>query len=223
MDWTFTIEILIKLSVSLVLGSLIGLEREWSKHPAGLKTHVLVCLGSTTFMLMGYYAVEFLGDSSLSIDPTRMAAGIVTGIGFLGAGAILKEGVNVKGLTTAASIWVTAAIGLCVAAELYPAAFIATFFSLLVLVAFSKLEMRIGLKEDHGALEIKTEPVKDLARRVTRILKKHDAVIENIELEKKESKIILRIHLELPNTTEPARIIDAVSKEDYVVKSEWIE
>jgi len=177
MDWTLTIEILIKLSVSLVLGSLVGLEREWSKHPAGLRTHVLVSLGSTTFMMIGFYGSEIVSDSANIIDPTRMAAGIVTGIGFLGAGAIMKEGVNIRGLTTAATIWVVAAIGLCIAVELYAAGFITTFLSLVVLVVFSQVERKIGTKEFHGHLLIVGESFKGIPAKVAKILETYVAVL----------------------------------------------
>lgn len=101
----------IALVLSLVVGALVGLEREIHGHPAGLRTHMLVCLGSTLFTLVSVDVARSSGA-----DPGRIAAQIVTGIGFLGAGAIVREGATIRGLTTAASIWTTAAIGLAIGA-----------------------------------------------------------------------------------------------------------
>src|SRR5690349_6767845 len=103
--WGFTLSLLL----SVVLGGLIGLERELHGHPAGLRTHILVCMGSALITLVSVYSANLNGVRS---DPTRISAQIVTGIGFLGAGAIIREGGSIRGLTTAASLWTTAAIGL---------------------------------------------------------------------------------------------------------------
>ena len=106
-----------RLASALAAGSLIGLERSVHGRPAGFRTHALVCLASALLMLVTAYQWEWLGvtaanEDSFRTDPTRMAQGIMTGIGFLGAGVIFKEGLTVRGLTTAASIWITAAIGI---------------------------------------------------------------------------------------------------------------
>ena len=106
--------VFVQIAIAAVLGAAIGLERELSAQPAGLRTHMLVCTGAALFTLAG---VGYDGS-----DPTRIAAQVVTGIGFLGGGAILREGATVRGLTTAASLWVTAAIGLAVGLERWSAA-----------------------------------------------------------------------------------------------------
>lgn len=105
------VDLSLRLLLSGLLGAVIGLEREWKGHPAGTRTHMLVALGSALFTIVGAYAFGGAGA-----DPTRIAAQIVTGIGFLGAGAILRAGLAIKGLTTAASLWATAAVGLAVGA-----------------------------------------------------------------------------------------------------------
>jgi len=97
----------LRLLLAAVLGSLVGLEREIHRHPAGMRTHLLVSLGAAGFTVL---SIGAFGQGG--VDPSRVAAQIVTGIGFLGAGAILKEGANVRGLTTAASLWVIAAVGM---------------------------------------------------------------------------------------------------------------
>ena len=107
--------IVIHLLAALIAGGIIGLERSLHGHPAGFRTHALVCLASSLLMLVTLFQEKWLPSmpiDSIRMDPTRMAQGIMTGIGFLGAGVIFKEGLSVRGLTTAASIWITAGIGI---------------------------------------------------------------------------------------------------------------
>jgi putative Mg2+ transporter-C (MgtC) family protein len=125
---------LIKIILSILLGGLIGVEREISHHWAGLRTHILVCLGATLIMFVtGFQYLNPQSGVNINIDATRLAAGVITGIGFLGAGVIFKEGANVKGLTTAASIWVTASVGILVGVAMYELAVIATICIMIVL------------------------------------------------------------------------------------------
>ena len=108
-------EIALPLCSAWLAGSLIGLERSYHGRPAGFRTHTLVCMASALLMLVTVYESQWFVSGRLErvvVDPTRMAQGIMTGIGFLGAGVIMKEGLSVRGLTSAASIWITAAIGL---------------------------------------------------------------------------------------------------------------
>ncbi len=122
-------DILIPCVLALVLGGIIGFQREKTERPAGLRTHALVCLGATVFTLVSYLGFG-LQDG---FDPTRIAAGVVTGIGFIGAGVIFRQGPLVKGVTTAASIWVVAAIGLALGVKLYYLALIVTILGFLIL------------------------------------------------------------------------------------------
>jgi putative Mg2+ transporter-C (MgtC) family protein len=110
------IDILIRLLVAAAIGMAIGAERELHEHAAGLRTHMLVAVGSCLFTIVSAYGFEAY---STTTDPSRVAAQIVTGIGFLGAGAILREGISIRGLTTAASLWVVAAIGMAVGLGLF--------------------------------------------------------------------------------------------------------
>lgn len=127
---------------ALLAGGLIGLERSYQGRAAGFRTHALVCMASSMLMLVTLYqAVWFSGSAdTVRIDPTRMAQGVMTGIGFLGAGVIMKDGVSVRGLTTAASIWTTAAVGILVGVGLYSAAIMATLATIGVLSLFRWLE-----------------------------------------------------------------------------------
>ncbi len=135
---------IVPLLISLALGTLIGWERQLGRKPAGMRTHTLVCLGSTTFMLLHRFVAEHVGSLS---DPTRIIQGVVTGIGFLGAGTILRTADGVHGLTTAAGIWVVAAIGVAVGLHAYALATSATLLTLFVLRGFRWIEGKIAGEE----------------------------------------------------------------------------
>jgi len=138
----------IPLLVSLLLGTVLGWERQADRKPAGLRTHTLVCLGATLFILTGRHAAVMLGGSA---DPTRTLHGIVTGIGFLGAGAILHrtEG-GVVGLTTAATIWIVAAIGAAAGLEAYALAGAATVLAMVVLRGYVVFDRWLSPRRDRS-------------------------------------------------------------------------
>jgi putative Mg2+ transporter-C (MgtC) family protein len=129
---------LVPLVISTVLGTVVGWERQMGRKPAGLRTHVLVCLGSTLFVMLTRHAYDAYGGASL--DATRIVHGVVTGVGFLGAGSILRQEGYVHGLTTAASIWIVAAIGTAVGVHAYTLAVGATVLALLVLEGYRWVE-----------------------------------------------------------------------------------
>jgi putative Mg2+ transporter-C (MgtC) family protein len=134
------IETAIKLGIIILLSGLIGLDRELKHKPAGAKTHILVGLGSTIFTLVSLYMFyEYQGKQGASVDPGRIAAQVVTGIGFLGAGTIMQSGGTITGLTTAASLWAVAGIGLAVGAGMYPLAVISTAAILLVFAIINRI------------------------------------------------------------------------------------
>ncbi|TJY38962.1 MgtC/SapB family protein [Cohnella pontilimi] len=136
-DWELTLRIL----SALVIGGLIGLEREFGDHAAGFRTHILVCLGSALIMLLSIYGFSaFVGEQNVRADPARLAAQVISGIGFLGAGTILRNGTSISGLTTAASLWVVAALGLAVGAGFYYGALLTTLLVLISLFVLNKLE-----------------------------------------------------------------------------------
>ena len=137
---------LIAMLISTVLGTLVGWERQLGRKPAGLRTHTLVCLGSTMFVLVTKHAVQDIGGPSL--DPTRMIHGVITGVGFLGAGSIIRQEGYVAGLTTAASIWMVAAIGVSVGVHAYVLAAIGTALALIVLEVFRWAERLLGADTD---------------------------------------------------------------------------
>ena len=139
------LEMVLRLLAALLAGALIGYERSYHGRPAGFRTHALVCVASSLLMLVTVYEAHWMPetDSIVQIDPTRMAQGIMTGIGFLGAGVIIKEGLSVRGLTTAASIWITAAIGILAGIGFYFPLVISVALTIGVLAFFRWIEARM--------------------------------------------------------------------------------
>ena len=134
---------LVPMLVSLLLGTLVGWERQLGRKPAGLRTHTLVCLGSTVFVLLTEHSITAFGGGH-NVDPTRIIHGVVTGVGFLGAGTIMRQEGFVHGLTTAASVWMVAAIGVAVGCRAYWLAGGAALLALIVLEGYRWIERMIS-------------------------------------------------------------------------------
>ncbi|MCC7306656.1 MAG: MgtC/SapB family protein [Acidobacteria bacterium] len=151
-------EIAIRLLLAALLGSVVGLDRERLERGAGLRTHMLVAVGSAVFMLVSAYGfADVLGHQNVVLDPSRVAAQVVSGIGFLGAGTIILRKEIVHGLTTAASLWAVAAIGLATGGGLYLAAVAATFVVLFILLAVKPLERHLFLNRRPRTLTLTIE------------------------------------------------------------------
>ncbi len=131
----------IRLFLAALAGAAIGIEREWHSHPAGMRTHLLVSLGSAAFMIISMHGFsDVLGEDGISEDPSRVAAQVVSGIGFIGGGAILKYGVSIRGLTTAGSLWATAAVGMAFGSGML---ILGTAIAAIILVTLGPLRMVI--------------------------------------------------------------------------------
>ena len=128
----FELEILARLLLAVLLGGFVGYEREHANRPAGFRTHILVCVGAALVMVTSEYMVRKYSISA--VDPARLGAQVVSGIGFLGAGTIIRDGVNIRGLTTAASLWAVSCVGIAVGSGFYAGAAIATIFIFLTLI-----------------------------------------------------------------------------------------
>src|SRR3977135_3097147 len=142
---------LARLLAALGAGAAIGFERSYHGRPAGFRTHTLVCTASSLLMLVTVYEALWFAPQvaiRVALDPTRMAQGIMTGIGFLGAGVIVKEGLSVRGLTTAASIWITAAIGILMGIGFYFPLLVSVVLTLGVLSLFRMIEARMPAQSD---------------------------------------------------------------------------
>jgi putative Mg2+ transporter-C (MgtC) family protein len=140
-------QVFARLVVSLILGGLIGMERQLHRRNAGLRTHILVSIGSSLIMLTSLYVFDIYKNQA-AMDPSRIAAGVITGIGFLGAGAIIREPERIRGLTTAASLWVAAGIGLACGCGFYNAAMYTTGLTLAALIFLRKFEEKVLAREE---------------------------------------------------------------------------
>ena len=203
-------EILLRVALAALLGGAIGIEREIREREAGLRTHLLVSVGSALFTLVSAFGFrDFLmhGGSVVRADPTRIAAQIVTGIGFLGAGAIIRQGLSVRGLTTAATLWVVAAIGMAVGAGYYAAAVITT-----ALVLFSLWPLRIyahrvlsRFHPEEGRLHVNV-PRGESAVSVLSALEQAGARIASFEIVEAEASRQIAIEAEFPPGTREATV-----------------
>ena len=170
-NWLIDSSVLFRLVLAVLLGGVIGIEREIHGRPAGFRTHIVVCLGATMLMLGSEYFQDPVG-SGMVFDPNRMAAGIITGIGFLGAGAILREENMVRGLTTAGCIWFVAGLGIVIGKGMYPLALWGTLLLFVMLVFFRYAEGWMSV-EVYGELSIRMnlesyESIKDRCMEVIR-------------------------------------------------------
>ncbi len=176
-------EITLRLIVALAVGGLIGLERSYHGRPAGFRTHGLVCLSTAVLMLVTVYeALWFpaVSQGRITLDPTRLAQGIMTGIGFLGAGTIIKEGFSIRGLTTAASIWITAAIGILIGIGFFFPVFVATVLTLGTLSVFRWIENRMPM-QFYAYLVLRFAVEHTMAEHELRLLlKEHGFTVANL-------------------------------------------
>ncbi len=182
---------LARLALSCLLGGAIGLERDMHGRAAGLRTNMLVSLGSALFMLISetvalLYSANGGSASGLRVDPSRIAAQIITGIGFLGAGAIIKEGINVRGLTTSACLWVSAGIGMACGAGLFELAIVVTLIGLFTLVVVNRLE-KLYARDSYRTLEIVVPTQTDLSR-VIDTVKRENLKILHLDYERDYQK-----------------------------------
>ncbi|NQT66296.1 MAG: MgtC/SapB family protein, partial [Actinobacteria bacterium] len=202
-SFVFIYDILLPCILALIFGGLIGFQREKAERPAGLRTHTLVCLGSTVFTLISY-----LGFSSLyDVDPSRIAAGIVTGIGFIGAGVIFRQGPLVKGVTTAASIWVVASVGMALGAKLYYLAILVTILGFITLSILKYIEDKV-IKLPNYLVRITTSENFTDMNKIISLLKKISVNIKSKKYELAENnKRIFTINLFSKDSEFPTRII----------------
>lgn len=185
------IDLVLRLTCALIAGMLIGVTREKIQRPAGLKTHALISVGSAFLTELSMY-VFFDGSNG---DPGRITAQIVSGIGFLGAGTILKKGFSVKGLTTAATLWVTAAVGIGFGAGEYFLASLVTVFVLFIVIVFRKIDF-ITRKKTSGHLIVIADNSPNISAGITRWAKKNGILISSIEIENDDESMRISIEFQ---------------------------
>lgn len=180
-------EITLKLLLAIGLGGLIGLEREMSQKPAGLRTNILICVGSTMMMLLSQLMVQ---DSPSSGEMLRVAAGVITGIGFIGAGTIIQSQGIIQGLTTASTIWAVSGLGLVIGAGYHAIAAIYTGIVLITLVSFRQLEGKLLKKSSHR-YQIKVKESRDFPGQLKRLALHSGVRLTDFTLKKEHEMMIV--------------------------------
>jgi putative Mg2+ transporter-C (MgtC) family protein len=217
-------EIVLRVVLAAVLGGAIGAEREIREREAGLRTHLLVSVGAALFTLVSAYAWEdfsFSAQSGVTFDPTRISAQIVTGIGFLGAGAIIRQGLSVRGLTTAATLWVVAAIGVAAGAGYYWAAVVTTLLVLLTLwplrIVAYELFVRFRPEDSRLFVELASGGA---AAPVVEALEDIDVRIEGFRVDDDRDGRHVALDLAVPDDRREA-VVPALARLDQVTGVRW--
>lgn len=213
-------EVLLRLFVAAALGGAIGLERELRERQAGLRTHLVVCVGSALFTLVSAYGFTGWG---VRVDPTRIAAQIVTGIGFLGAGAIVRYGLSVRGLTTAATLWLVAAIGMASGAGYWEGALIATFGALITLgplrVAAYRVLSRFRPALDRLLVEI---PAGGSPAPIIDAIERQGGRVVSLDVTQEGDRRSVAADVELLHGSAPS-VVAGVAEIDGVLEVRWME
>jgi putative Mg2+ transporter-C (MgtC) family protein len=184
-----TYEIILRLLLGAIIGGIIGFEREAHGRAAGFRTQLIVCVAAVLIMIISenyYFYIQDL-DPTFRIDPARISSGALVGIGFLGAGVIIKSGFAVRGLTTAASIWIVSAIGLAIGAGLYLEGATTAIITIIALVILRKIEKKINILV-FRTITISTDITHHVEETVTSILSEHGLYIHSIDYEKNQSR-----------------------------------
>ncbi|MGL4338331.1 MAG: MgtC/SapB family protein [Turicibacter sp.] len=188
MDIQVIIDIAIRTLLSMVIGGLIGWERESTHRPAGLRTHMLVAVGACVIMQLGAYTAQSY-QGQISIDPTRLGAQVISGIGFLGAGTIMKEGSTIKGLTTAASLWAVACLGLAIGCGAYPIAIIGFISIILTLTVFDRASTFIpGGKYTRFFIKVRCAHLSETLKHINEIAETYNYQVSDIQLKVMDDK-----------------------------------
>jgi putative Mg2+ transporter-C (MgtC) family protein len=203
-------EIALRLTLVVVLCGAIGLERESRDQPAGVRTHVLVGMGAAIFTLISAYGFAGLARGGATVDVSRVAAQVVTGVGFLGAGAIIHQGLAVRGLTTAAAVWISAAIGMAAGIGFYSLALTGTGVVLIALLVFRHIRTALlrRVQSDRFLVEVEIEP--DRVRDVLDVVAEHGATLDSLDCEQEGDLTAVRLHLRLAPGPDRAALLQAI-------------
>lgn len=182
-----TKEILLRLLFALAVGAVIGTEREYTHRPAGMRTHMLVALGACAVMITGQMIFCQYYPLGATPDPARLAAQVIAGVGFLGAGTILRDGTSIKGLTTAASVWTVACLGIAIGAGLYMVGLVGVVFILITLTVFERLQNRLLRHRDVvHAFSVTTRNVTAVMNRLNELVAENEATLNFLRMDATE-------------------------------------
>ena len=214
-------EVFARLGVAAALGGSIGLERELRERDAGFRTHMLVAVGSATFALAGAYGFR---EFPRGVDPTRVAAGIVTGIGFLGAGAIIRQGFTVRGMTTAATLWVVAAIGLSAGAGYYSGAVLTTVVVLLLLWPLRILAQGVIPRFRPQTSRLLAQlPSGESPAPLIAALEGKGARLHSLEISHEADRRTVLLDVTLPPRVDAPAIVADLAELDHVLEVRWTD
>lgn len=205
----FYLVLIIRLVLACILGGLIGYERESVNRPAGFRTHILVCVGAALVMITSEFIFERY-KGAVNLDPSRLGAQVISGIGFLGAGTIIREGFNVKGLTTAASLWAVSCVGIAAGIGFYEGAIAATIIIYLTLIFLKRFENYFSKKQQFRTIYIKSENIPGQIGAIGYLFGKHNIIIKNIEFINNDNdcSLLMKFLIKLPNKLKKELVID---------------
>lgn len=206
-------EFIFRVFVAALLGGMIGFEREYRAKEAGLRTHFLVAMGSALFMIVSQYGFDAVLNTSITLDPSRVAAQVVSGIGFIGAGTIIFQKHVIKGLTTAAGLWVTSAIGLACGSGLYLLSVASTLLVLLCLETIFFILMRIGSRTISVTIST-TE--REKIKKVVNQLREDCVTMDSYEMKRHGELFVVSMELKVKRNNYRNRIIEFMDKFDGV-------
>jgi putative Mg2+ transporter-C (MgtC) family protein len=211
----YDVDMIIRLLLASLLGGLIGLEREVHGRPAGFRTHLLVSLGACLFTIasIDFYRLygNFSGTGPVGVDPARVAAQVVTGIGFLGAGAIIKERASIRGLTTAACLWVAAAVGLACGSGMYQAAIVVTVLAVLSLLLLKKVENKLK-RDTYVSIKVWSADLEGQMAGIENLISDCQMEVMNVSIEKdvRNGVICLEFHVRRSTRELACNLVDNI-------------
>ena len=211
-------QIILRVLVGAVLGAAVGLERERNDQPAGLRTHMILVIGATLAMVLSVNLGYLFGREGSPSDPARLAAQVISGIGFLGAGAILRYGFTVKGLTTATSLWTMAIVGLTVGAGYYLIGVIATGLMLVVLGLLNNLENRFVRTAVSRFIQVEANYQKGVVKSIRKIVQKYSDNLLSFTIQKhvKNQRLRIQVVARISRDQTLEELIEAISDIDGV-------
>ncbi|MCL2319558.1 MAG: MgtC/SapB family protein [Treponema sp.] len=215
------LDMILRLFLGFLAGAIIGFERSYKRQVAGLRTHILIATGATLLMILSIYLPEQYAGPRTG-DPGRIAAQVVSGIGFLGAGAIIRLGNNVRGLTTAASLWFVAAVGLAIGGGMFVVAGVAEAFGLVTLLILNMVEKKIFPMERYKMLEISFKDNIPSTKETLDIVKAAGIQVQSIDVNQsgKDKGTKLKLLVRIPNTVDIATTARSIKASGNVGKVE---
>lgn len=218
-------EIAVRLGCAMLVGLIVGIEREYTHRPAGMRTHILVALGSCVVSIVGEMLFTHYHAFGANPDPARLSAQVITGVGFLGAGTIMKEGATVKGLTTAASLWAVACLGLASGFGYYSLALLGMVFVMITLTLFEALQRRlVRTGSSHACFCLETRDISLSLKHIHSVAQEQNVELTHIEAEQTDSghRLTFRVLFSgRRNKKHHQRFFDALAGEEETLSLTW--